>query len=142
MIVTINFPLSPFQSTTDQDTPITKSEKQVEPSYLNKTQPTFDLKSANQNNIHSKVETAELAAFPNPFLDRLNIDYFLPEMGEVELSLYDQFGRLIKVIRKENLIAGQYQEVVEDNLSAGIYWVRLKVGDKIHLNKKVVRLKD
>jgi len=49
-----------------------------------------------------------LCASPNPFTTSLSISYNLPELAQVELSVYDLSGRLVYNLASGSLIAGEH----------------------------------
>jgi len=61
-----------------------------------------------------------LSPFPNPFIDVVNIPYYLPQETEVTLDLYDFSGRLVRTM-VQNGNAGMNKFVI-DNLSFGSEW--------------------
>jgi hypothetical protein len=82
---------------------------------------------------------------PNPFNPMTRVTYTLPEGGVVELAIYDAAGRLVRVlVGGETQTAGRY-EVVWDGCddtgrgqSSGLYFVRLRAGDREFTRKAVL----
>ena len=82
---------------------------------------------------------------PNPFRDRLQIEFTLPDVCPVRLQVYDAAGRLIRTIQDRRLKAGlhRYSWNGKDSLGRkvgqGVYFIRLITphGDIL---KKVVAL--
>jgi hypothetical protein len=73
-----------------------------------------------------------LAAYPNPFNARLNVDYALPASGEVHLMVYDLSGRLVTELMKGKQVAGMHTAVLNGaNLAAGSYLVRLNANNEM-----------
>jgi len=82
-----------------------------------------------------------LQNYPNPFNAQTTIRFVLPRAQEVELSVYDLLGRQIEVLIDEYLEAGSYKvEFDASSLSSGVYFYRLRAGDKIE-TKRMVLLK-
>lgn len=73
-----------------------------------------------------KVENLSLLQnYPNPFHDMTHIDYQSPG-GMVELRLYDNQGRLLSILVKENKAKGKYSYVLDgSSLPAGNYYYQL-----------------
>ena len=75
------------------------------------------------------------------FSDYTTIQYSLPENNYVELTLYDLTGRTVKNLVKKTQKTGtySYRWYGENNngkkLSSGIYFYKLKVGDKKYTDK-------
>ena len=89
--------------------------------------------------------------YPNPFNPSTKIKYFIPEMSEVTLKIYDVLGNEIATLVNEEKPAGEYE--IEFNISklsegisakggyaSGVYFYQLKVGAFLQ-TKKMVLLK-
>ena len=83
-----------------------------------------------------KPETYELAQnYPNPFNPSTKIDFYLPEGGIAELSVYDMLGRRITVLHNGNIASGNHsfewngKSDAGEPVVSGIYFYRLKAGD-------------
>ncbi|MBI4721775.1 MAG: T9SS type A sorting domain-containing protein, partial [Candidatus Stahlbacteria bacterium] len=80
---------------------------------------------------------------PNPSCKEVVIRYGLPIESEVQLKIYDTAGKLVKVLVEGNKKGGYYEVIWGgiDNLDrrtgAGIYFCKLKVGDKVLVNKLI-----
>jgi len=81
-----------------------------------------------------------LKVFPNPTNGLTNIQYDLPEAGEVMLHIYDIQGRVIQTLLQTNeQQAGMHQ--VEWNASdvpSGMYLVRIQTADDFKMQKLMV----
>ncbi len=84
------------------------------------------------------TSTAEIAlekfAFsvsPNPFAETTAVRFSLPEAGIVSLTLTDVFGQTVRDIYADELFAaGERVVVFEEELAAGVYFFRLRVGEE------------
>ena len=66
--------------------------------------------------------------YPNPFNPVTKIEFDLPEAGNVELTLYDVTGQMIKNMLGRQLSAGHYQyHLNASDLASGIYFYHLQV---------------
>jgi hypothetical protein len=75
--------------------------------------------------------------FPNPFEDFTNVNFTLNSTENVELNLYDITGKVIYNIKSGEMNAGSHSIKIDaGDLKPGIYFVSLKIGDKL-LSKKV-----
>ena len=74
--------------------------------------------------------------YPNPFNQRVALDYMLPSAGDIRLVVYDITGREVRVLQATPLQAG-YHEVVWDasGQASGVYFVRLEAGDFMQTRK-------
>ncbi len=67
--------------------------------------------------------------YPNPFKDKTIIKFTLKEKTSISLKLFDESGKLIKVIADEQMNSGEKSySLASGNLSSGIYYCTLKVG--------------
>jgi hypothetical protein len=68
--------------------------------------------------------------YPNPFNPRTKINYQLPVMNYVNLSIYNLLGQKVTTLVSERQSAGIYQVEWDSNgFSSGIYYYRLRVGN-------------
>lgn len=79
--------------------------------------------------------------YPNPFNPFTVISFGIPSSGEVEISLYDELGRVVKVITKGYYSNGIHSIKFDGSkLSSGIYLLKLQA-NKIIDTKKMILLK-
>ncbi|MGQ0721136.1 MAG: FlgD immunoglobulin-like domain containing protein [Candidatus Eiseniibacteriota bacterium] len=82
---------------------------------------------------------------PNPFAERTEIRFDLPEAGRVALSVFDVSGRLVRTLLHEDLAPGRYRASWDGRdgsgarVAAGIYLVRLRAG-RFTATTRAVRL--
>jgi hypothetical protein len=78
----------------------------------------------------SRAGIVRLNALPNPFVNRMRIDYQLPGRTKVTLKLFDACGRLVATLLEETKASGQYslEWRPDPNLGAGVYFLRLDAG--------------
>jgi hypothetical protein len=82
--------------------------------------------------------------FPNPFNPTTEIHFSLDRNGEVQLSIYDISGRLVRTIAQRKMTPGAYVEYWDGrdrfgkDVSSGVYFYRLKAGGKVLTRKMVV----
>lgn len=80
--------------------------------------------------------------YPNPFNASTNISYSIPKSDYVILKIYDLIGREIKSAVNEFQKAGNYVVNIEaSQLSSGIYFYRMQVGNDFIEIKKMMFLK-
>lgn len=80
--------------------------------------------------------------YPNPFNNSTIISYKIPVAGKVQLAVYDITGRIIETLINERKNPGKYNIKFEStNISSGIYFYELKVGDRYKVTKKMILLK-
>ncbi|MBN2288868.1 MAG: DUF362 domain-containing protein [Candidatus Glassbacteria bacterium] len=86
--------------------------------------------------------------YPNPFNPSTMISFEIPEKSteKVELSIFDQRGRLIRTLVDQVKAAGTYHVLWDgcnqtgQALSSGVYFYRLRAGD-FSQNRKLILLK-
>ncbi len=87
-------------------------------------------KPADQNNLTSNISSTTLETFPNPYHNFINIKFNLTNESEVNLSVFDVTGKLVKVLHNGLELAGEKHytfSAQEIGLSSGAYIVRLKI---------------
>lgn len=78
---------------------------------------------------------------PNPFNPSTTIEFGISSTSDVALMLYDVAGRQVRTLVRERLTAGSYQRPWDgrdergDVVAAGIYVVRLRVGESTFQEK-------
>ncbi|NND71885.1 MAG: T9SS type A sorting domain-containing protein [Rhodothermales bacterium] len=66
--------------------------------------------------------------YPNPFNGKTNIPYDLPEVGDIDLEVYDLLGRRVAKITRKGVSAGRHtQELDMSRYASGLYLYRLAV---------------
>ncbi|NQT33999.1 T9SS type A sorting domain-containing protein [bacterium] len=79
------------------------------------------------------------SAYPNPFNSTIRISYSLNRGGFITLRLYDLAGREVANLVNERQSVGYYQTVLNaQDLSSGIYLVRLASGEQCHTQRIVL----
>ncbi len=77
--------------------------------------------------------------YPNPLNSSANITFEISQADRIDLSCTDLNGRLVKTILTGNFQPGVYSINLNiSDLSAGIYWVRLKSNNSLKISKLVV----
>ncbi len=85
--------------------------------------------------------------FPNPFNPATTIQYALPQAADVELTVYNVVGQLVRTLVAEHQSAGRYAvewDATNDSghsLSSGMYFYRLQAGGEFREVKKMLLLK-
>ena len=85
--------------------------------------------------------------FPNPFNPATTIKYALPQAADVELTVYNVVGQVVRTLVAEHQSAGRYVvewDATNDNghsLSSGMYFYRLQAGSEFREVKKMLLLK-
>lgn len=99
----------------------------------------IDLKYEHDGGIPQEFSLSQ--NYPNPFNPSTQINYSLPESGNVRLIIYDILGREVAKIIDQFQSTGSYSiDFNAEELSSGIYFYRLIAGSFI-TTKKMILLK-
>ncbi len=99
----------------------------------------FSVSVSGVNVVYNPGDKFNINICPNPFSDKTRLAFNLSESGVVRLSLYSQYGQLIKVLVSELRDAGKQEVYISaEDLCPGIYFCRLEAGDKLVYIKKIV----
>ena len=88
-----------------------------------------------------------LQNYPNPFNPQTNINYSIPEEGNVELSVYNIKGQKVKTLVNEPQISGEHTVVwngtnkQNKRVASGVYFYKLEINDSKLLINKMLLLK-
>lgn len=91
-------------------------------------------------------EYALLQNYPNPFNPSTKIEFSVPISSEIELVIYDLFGRKIKTLEKDFYQQGQYQTIwdgtneANTKVASGTYIYTLR-SNSYTLSKKMILIK-
>lgn len=92
-----------------------------------------------ENNLELKKPFILNQNFPNPFHSFTQISYTLNESGFVTLDVCDLQGRIIETLVNKFQYANRYSVFVDiKELEDGIYFYKLKVGNKFSETKKMI----
>jgi PKD repeat protein len=81
-----------------------------------------------------------LGVFPNPFEYSTNIVYDLTSGTFVDLVLFDQTGRMVDILVRDDQIAGHYHlEYDGSKLDRGVYTLRLVTEQGIYTTRMIIR---
>ena len=76
-----------------------------------------------------------LSNYPNPFSTATTISYTLQQPATVHISIYNQLGRQVDMIKQRQSQGKQWIVWTPENLSAGIYYFRLQAGEQTATGK-------
>jgi hypothetical protein len=77
--------------------------------------------------------------YPNPFNPVTTISYTLRESARIKLTVFNQIGQTVSVIRDDMSSAGRHDVPFQaENLSTGIYFYKLEVGSETYIRKMVL----
>lgn len=79
-----------------------------------------------------------LNSFPNPFIDKLVIQYSIEQPGKVFLDLYDEIGRVKESVNVIHQKQGAFAYEFNSSFPSGIYYCVIKLNDE-YASIKVVK---
>ena len=86
------------------------------------------------------TETGITGIYPNPFNDKISVNYYLAGKANTEISVYNSFGEMVSEIKYKGAGTGPHSETISlSNLSKGIYFVILKADGVIIQSEKIVK---
>jgi len=93
------------------------------------------------NLISSPTSTSSLNIYPNPVAGESTIQFSVGVESEVNLSVLDMSGRLVKtLISNKKYSSGVFSQNIQSaGLNSGVYLIKLKAGNSITIEKFVVK---
>lgn len=89
--------------------------------------------------VERAVHTVELLGiYPNPASQRAMVRYALPETQDVSVRLYDMLGRRVRTVADGEQEGRHKQRVDLNDLSSGVYFLRLRAGGQTRTEKLTV----
>ncbi|MEZ4963429.1 MAG: kelch repeat-containing protein [Saprospiraceae bacterium] len=80
--------------------------------------------------------------FPNPFADGTTIQYEVTSPGDIEISLQDMTGKVVKTAVNRHQFPGTYSvNLPADDLCSGVYFYTMRTVEGVTITKKMVVLK-
>jgi hypothetical protein len=77
--------------------------------------------------------------YPNPFNPTTQIQFAVPEAGDVALDIFDITGRLVANLVEGPQAAGTYSITVDStNWTSGVYFYRLTMGDEQMMKRMIL----
>jgi dienelactone hydrolase len=77
--------------------------------------------------------------YPNPFNPSTCIEFELPRISQVSLSVYDILGREVSILVNERRNAGVHEVKFDgSNIASGVYFYRIQAGDFVQTKKLMI----
>jgi hypothetical protein len=95
---------------------------------------------SDEEEMISTSSLSDIKAYPNPFSDKLNIEFTLPEDSKVKLEVLSVTGQLLDVLFEGNIRAGELQkaEFKTDGISRGMVIYRLQTEQRAYYGRAVM----
>jgi hypothetical protein len=85
-----------------------------------------------------EMKAYNLNSYPNPFSGKTTISYTLVKSSDVELIVFDTYGKVVKQMVKQQQTPGDYEfELDGSNLESGVYFYQFRSGAQ-STNKKII----
>jgi hypothetical protein len=82
----------------------------------------------------------DVTVYPNPFSDKLSIEYYLTGKARVEINIYNSFGEKAFETTGTGTGTGTHTETISvSNLAKGIYFIILKADGAIIQTEKIIK---
>lgn len=88
--------------------------------------------------VESQILTENTNIFPNPSVDEFNINIKTPELGKVQLLVYNSFGKLVDTVVLDKSEFELSHVLTLPNKARGIYFVRIST-EKGSTVKRIVK---
>jgi thiol-disulfide isomerase/thioredoxin len=87
----------------------------------------------------SESPNKELHIYPNPFNTNVNFEIEIKKYTDLQISIYDNTGRLINQYERKKIMMGNYtKQINTESFRAGLYFLVINLNGKIQL-KKIVK---
>lgn len=91
---------------------------------------------------HKDSKKCVIQNFPNPFYSHTEIEYVIPVEGIVEVSVINLKNKIIKRFIRKHQHSGKYSIIWKpQNISAGIYFINLKLNGSLTHTRKTILIK-
>jgi len=95
--------------------------------------------SDDANTTLSEEVANEVRVFPNPVYDVMNVKFYTPQSGMVEISIYNESGQLVTKLFNDYVKQGNVCfRFNKSALGSGIYFVRILASNKLISNEKIM----
>jgi len=111
---------------------------------LNDTTSSFDIFVAAIGSITgieniTNDEYANIIAYPNPFVNNLQIAFFMEKENNITATIFNSMGQQVKTLANGTLLEGQhYLSFNTSFLMPGVYFIKLDIGEK-HFAKAMIK---
>ena len=101
----------------------------------------FELHASTTSAIEDEdiIREPEIQIYPNPFEYNLNIDYSLFDESHVRITIFDTFGKTMRILIDQTQEPGDYSIKWDSDLpSAGTYFIKFETGRRQKILKAVL----
>ena len=95
--------------------------------------------STDTNLSASKTRGIGMLTYPNPFEHSINIEYKIPYLTRVRITVCDSFGNPVTILLDKDLESGHYLSKWESGSEPpGVYFIKLQAGYRLNVHKVVL----
>ena len=88
---------------------------------------------------HPEVSMLKAATYPNPFNPTTTIEFTIPSLSDVTLSVYSISGQKVATLVDRHLSAGRHSAMFYAyDLASGLYFYKLKAGSMVKMGKMLL----
>ena len=91
--------------------------------------------------ISPEAQLFKLKVYPNPFIEKVTVDYELPEDAKITIVVSDTLGRKVETLIDEYQQAGVYTAEFKENKGYFVYFVSTYINGKMVNSKKLIHVK-
>ena len=92
--------------------------------------------AVDEQDVIMPVSVILMESFPNPFNSTATIDYYIPEAGRINLSVFNTVGQHIQTLSDGWQTAGEHQSTFAAmSHPAGVYILRLETRNAVHTQR-------
>jgi len=89
--------------------------------------------------INPEDNSVNLISYPNPFSGTATISYTLKQSSNINITVFDEFGRKVAILVNQNQTSGNYNVVFDGtNLESGIYYYQFRSNEQRITNKMML----
>jgi hypothetical protein len=90
----------------------------------------------NQVSVTEFGDTEKFSVYPNPFEDYTYVSFTLSETESIDMTVYNVVGEIVYSSQQKEMGTGYHKLLINtEEFTSGVYFVNLKVGDKIFTKK-------
>ncbi len=91
------------------------------------------------NDKEAKNDEVTVNCYPNPFDKSTTIEVWQKETSQLNISIFNVYGQLVKIVANEKRNPGIYNETFDtEGISAGTYFCKVTTGNKTIVKKLMV----
>lgn len=97
---------------------------------------TFTVQAEPANAV-KKIDASQINVFPNPAVDKLNVDIYLNSNADIDVNITDILGKKVYFKSFGNLSSGNHKLIIDEiNLKSGFYYLNINNDGNI-VTKKI-----